>query len=71
MSQAEALGSRVFAAEARDWYATMLRARDEPGDRERERALLTEAVALYESHGMTSFSERARDRLSAGGKLDA
>jgi tetratricopeptide (TPR) repeat protein len=71
MSQAEALGSRVFAAESREWYATMLRARDEPGDRERGRALLTEAVALYESLGMTIFSERARARLSAGWKLGA
>jgi hypothetical protein len=38
----------------------MLLARNEAGDRERARTLLSEASALYDALGMTVFSSRAR-----------
>jgi serine/threonine-protein kinase len=60
LTQAETLGLRVAAADAREWYARMLLARSGPDDRARASALLAEAVARYDALGMTAFAERAR-----------
>ena len=60
VTQAETLGLRVAAADACEWYARMLLARDGTDDRTRASALLTEAVARYDVLGMTAFAQRAR-----------
>ena len=60
LTQAETLGLRVAAADAREWYARMLLARSQPDDRARASALFAEAVARYDALGMTAFAERAR-----------
>ena len=63
--QADSAQYRVAQPIARSWYAEMLLARDFPGDRERARGLLTEALHLYESLGMPWHSRRAATRLTA------
>jgi hypothetical protein len=42
----------------------MLLARDDSADRERARALLAEALSLYESIGMPGFAQRTSARLA-------
>ena len=64
--QADTAPYRVAQPIARSWYAEMLLARDLPGDRERARGLLNEALNLYESIGMPWHARRAAARLSAG-----
>ena len=64
--QADSAPYRVAQPIARSWYAEMLLARDLPGDRERARGLLNEALNLYESIGMPWHARRAAARLSAG-----
>jgi tetratricopeptide (TPR) repeat protein len=51
--------------DARVWYAEMLFARAEAGDRDRARVLLAEALSLYESIGMPGFARRTGARLAA------
>jgi hypothetical protein len=53
----------VSRPHTRFWYADMLLSRNDPGDRERARSLLSEAVSLYESMGMPGFARRASARL--------
>jgi tetratricopeptide (TPR) repeat protein len=55
---------RICQPDARVWYADMLLARGETGDRDRARALLAEALALYESIGMPGFAQRTSARLA-------
>ena len=50
--------------EVRRWYARMLIDRDAPGDREKARELLTEAVAMYRRIGMPKHVEMAEALLS-------
>jgi hypothetical protein len=50
--QAHDLPNRLEQAEARRWFAWMLLERGAAGDRERARALLTEAAASYAELGM-------------------
>jgi serine/threonine protein kinase len=51
--QARSLPRRSAEPEIRRWHAWMLRRRNAPGDHDRARTLLTEAVALYRELGMT------------------
>jgi hypothetical protein len=46
------------------WRADMLLARDEPGDHEKARELLTAAADGYARFGMPGFERRARQRLA-------
>jgi tetratricopeptide (TPR) repeat protein len=57
-------GYRICQPDARVWYADMLLARGEDDDRDRARALLAEALALYESIGMPDFARRTSARLA-------
>jgi len=50
--------------EVRRWYARMLIDRNGPGDREKARELLTEAVAMYRRIGMPKHVEMADALLS-------
>jgi tetratricopeptide (TPR) repeat protein len=50
---------------AREWYAAMLLDRNAAGDAIKARALLSEAVAMYESMGMTFPARLASGRLAA------
>jgi len=50
--------------EARRWYAWMLLQRDGPGDRERARDLLTEAIGMYRQIGMPKHVEIAEALLA-------
>jgi tetratricopeptide (TPR) repeat protein len=59
MSQAATMGFPMGQADAREWYGAMLLRRDQPGDAERARALLTEAAELYDTVGMPTFAHRA------------
>ena len=47
----------------RRWYARMLIDRDGPGDREKARALLAEAIAMYREIGMPKHVEMAQALL--------
>jgi hypothetical protein len=55
---------RICQPDARAWYADMLLARNDSGDRERARVLLAEALSLYESIGMPGFATRTSARLA-------
>jgi class 3 adenylate cyclase/tetratricopeptide (TPR) repeat protein len=50
--------------EVRRWYARMLIDRNAPGDREKARELLTEAIAMYRRIGMPKHVEMAEALLS-------
>jgi DNA-binding SARP family transcriptional activator/tetratricopeptide (TPR) repeat protein len=54
------MGARPWLAHTRFDYASMLLARDAPGDRERAGGLLGEAISIYEELGMDVWAERAR-----------
>ena len=47
----------------RRWYARMLIDRDGPGDRDKARELLTEAIAMYRKIGMPKHVEMAEALL--------
>ncbi len=49
----------IAQPEIRRWYARMLLDRDEAGDRDKARELLTEAVAMYRKIGMPKHVEMA------------
>jgi hypothetical protein len=55
---------RVSQPIAREQYALMLLDRNAPGDAERARALLTEALAMYESMEMPIHANRTSATLS-------
>jgi hypothetical protein len=55
----------ICRPDARIWYADMLLARNDPGDRERARVLLAEGLSLYQSIGMPGFAQRTAARLAA------
>jgi tetratricopeptide (TPR) repeat protein len=62
--QADTAPYRVAQPQAREWYAAMLLARGAPGDVERGRELLCEALAMFESIGMPLLAKRAAERLA-------
>jgi hypothetical protein len=49
--------------EVRRWYARMLIDRNAPGDRDKARELLTEAIAMYRRIGMPKHIEMAEALL--------
>ena len=49
--------------EVRRWYARMLIDRNSPGDRDKARELLTEAIAMYREIGMPKHVEMAEALL--------
>ena len=53
------VGARPWLAHTQYDYARMLLERDQPGDRERARELLAEAVSTYRDLGMDSWAEAA------------
>jgi len=68
LRQAHELPHRIEQPEVRGWYARMLLDRDAPGDRERARHLLTEAVAMYRTLGMPKHVEIAEALLDEAGR---
>jgi hypothetical protein len=50
---------------AREWYAAMLLERNGAGDVDKGRALLQEAVMIYEATGMTYPAKRASEKIAA------
>jgi tetratricopeptide (TPR) repeat protein len=63
LRQAHELPHRIAQPEARRWYARMLIDRDGPGDREKARELLTEAIAMYCQIGMPKHVEMTQALL--------
>ena len=64
LRQAHELPVVLAQPEVRRWYARMLLDRDAPGDREKARELLTEAIAMYRGIGMPRHVEMAEALLS-------
>jgi class 3 adenylate cyclase/tetratricopeptide (TPR) repeat protein len=60
------IGARPFLARTQHEYARMLIERNEAGDKEKAKALLTEAIATYRELGMPTFLEDAEELM---GKL--
>jgi tetratricopeptide (TPR) repeat protein len=63
LRQAEELPFVIEGAETRRWYARMLLDRDGPGDRDRARSLVEEAIPVYGRTGMPRHEELARTLL--------
>jgi class 3 adenylate cyclase/tetratricopeptide (TPR) repeat protein len=61
--QAHELPHKIEQPEVRRWYARMLIDRDGPGDRDKARQLLTEAIAMYRRIGMRKHVEMAEAML--------
>jgi hypothetical protein len=62
--QADSAPYAVAQPTARFWYADMLLARGDPGDRDGARSLLGEALRLYESIGMPSHARRTAEKIA-------
>jgi len=60
LAQAKVLNFVNELGDTRRWHATMLLRRQAPGDREAARALLREAIAVYQQHGMPKHEKMAR-----------
>jgi tetratricopeptide (TPR) repeat protein len=58
------MAARPYVAHTQREYATMLLKRDQPGDRGRAHTLLAQAIAAYETLGMSSYRERAAALLA-------
>ena len=54
---------RIAQPEVRRWYAWMLLDRDAPGDREKARTLLGEAIEQYRKIGMPKHVEMTEEML--------
>jgi tRNA A-37 threonylcarbamoyl transferase component Bud32/tetratricopeptide (TPR) repeat protein len=63
LEQAHQMPFRTEQAETRRWYGWMLMERDAPGDAQRARELLSEAVTSYEEVGMPKHAQRALDLI--------
>jgi class 3 adenylate cyclase/tetratricopeptide (TPR) repeat protein len=59
LRQAHEIPHKIEQPEVRRWYARMLIDRDGPGDRDKARGLLTEAIAMYRRIGMPKHVEMA------------
>ena len=64
LRQAHEIPVIIEQPEVRRWYVRMLIDRDAPGDRDKARELLTEAVAMYRRIGMPKHVEMAEVLLS-------
>jgi tetratricopeptide (TPR) repeat protein len=67
LRQAHELPNVLAQPETRRWYAWMLLGRDAPGDRDKARELLTEAIAMYRKIGMPKHIEMAEALLAKAG----
>jgi class 3 adenylate cyclase/DNA-binding SARP family transcriptional activator len=67
LRQAEELPFMLEGAETRRFYARMLLDRNTPGDRDRARSLLEEAVPVYRRIGMPRHEEMTRALLTQAG----
>ena len=65
LRQAHELPHVIAQPETRRWYARMLLDRDQPGDRDKARALLGEAIEQYKRIGMPKHVAMATDMLKA------
>jgi tetratricopeptide (TPR) repeat protein len=63
LRQAHELPAVIEQPEVRRWYARMLIDRDGPGDRDKARQLLNEAIAMYRRIGMPKHVEMAEAML--------
>ena len=63
LEQAKALKFVNELGDTRRWHATMLLRRQAPGDRKTAQALLHEAIAVYERHGMPKHEEMGQRLL--------
>ena len=63
LRQAHELPHKMEQPEVRRWYARMLIDRDGPGDRDKARELLTEAIGMYRKIGMPKHIEMAEAML--------
>jgi tetratricopeptide (TPR) repeat protein len=61
------IGARPWAARTRADLASLLLARDQPGDREQAAGLLAAALGTARRLGMTAFTQRAEDVLDRAG----
>ena len=64
LTQNTAMGARPWVAHSRHDYARMLLQRDNTGDRERGRDLLSAARTDYEAMAMTAWAQRAQEVLA-------
>ena len=64
LRQAHEIPHRLEQPEVRRWYAQMLLERDAPGDREKARRILEEAVAMFRELGMAKHLEMAETALA-------
>ncbi len=64
LRQAHELPNKIEQPEVRRWYARMLIDRDGPGDRDKARELLSEAIAMYRKIGMPRHVEMAEAILT-------
>ena len=63
LDQARKLGFVNELGDTRRWHAKMLLRRQAPGDRETAQALLHEAIAVYQRHGMPKHEKMAQSLL--------
>ena len=63
LGQAHDFPDKIAQPETRRWYAWMLLDRDAPGDREKARTLLEEAIEMYRPIGMPKHVEIAERML--------
>jgi hypothetical protein len=64
LQQAHTLPHRIAQPDVRRCHAWMLHRRDAPGDRERARKMLTEALAMYREIGMAGHIGLAEAALA-------
>ena len=62
------IGARPWTARTQRDLASVLLARDQPGDREQAVGLLASALGTARRLGMTAFAERAREDLASAGE---
>jgi tetratricopeptide (TPR) repeat protein len=65
LEQAHEIPHRLEQPEVRRWYAGMLLERDRPGDREKARRLLDEAIPMFRDLGMSRHLEMAAATMAA------
>ena len=65
LKQAQEMPHKIAQPEVRRWYAKMLIDRNAPGDRDKARTLLGEAVEMYRMIGMPKHLEMA-ERMVGG-----
>ena len=65
LRQTEDIPHKIEQPEVRRWYAQMLRDRNAPGDRDKARPMLGEAVEMYGAIGMPRHLEMAKGLLKS------